>query len=499
MPFNYSNNGDDVTENRATAQNLLKRIDSLSTSSVKTYASHGDWRGNNNNRATRLAVSQVVKKWKPEIIQTLGDNYDINHYPSMTHSQAIDKQVGELYHDYMYPYAGTYGDAEKNGVNRLLPCIGNHEMYGGVTRDDFGKFYGVEDKSAFLFDYLEGSNGTVNHYRTNNVHWFTADSFRSDFLDSNGEQQKWIKNAIYNSDATFKIVAFHQPPYTLNTGRSDVVARDTAWNWTALGIDMVVSGHDHFYARFDKTNPYFIINGAGGTGNYSSIRSQSSSGVQVSKSVRVGYGAMKFTVAKNYLRTDYFSKDNELVDNFNIIRSGTEQTFSKTTPNAGTGEEMHNGNMYLTSSDIEIMGTAPENTTNRNKYVGVFFEDIQIPQGALITEAKIKMQADESQSGATSINIRCGKSLNAEPFTVTETHNISNREYFEDKVVWKPEPWTAGNLYYTNDLSAIVQNVVKQDGWKSGNAISFIMDGTGHRTAENFNFTLELKYIEKSI
>jgi hypothetical protein len=39
----------------------------------------------------------------------------------------------------------------------------------------------------------------------------------------------------------------------------------------------------------------------------------------------------------------------------------------------------------------------------------------------------------------------------------------------------------------TPDLSAVVQEIVGQPGWASGNAIAIMIAGTGTRTARAFN------------
>src|SRR6185503_13601444 len=55
-------------------------------------------------------------------------------------------------------------------------------------------------------------------------------------------------------------------------------------------------------------------------------------------------------------------------------------------------------------------------------------------------------------------------------------------------------------LQRTPDLSALVREVIARPGWISGNAMAFIISGTGHRTAEaaddlgGFPATLRINY-----
>jgi tartrate-resistant acid phosphatase type 5 len=65
------------------------------------FAAIGDYGLAGNNE---LAVANLVKSWNPDFIVTLGDN----NYPLGADS-TIDQNIGQYYHDYIYPYKGNYG------------------------------------------------------------------------------------------------------------------------------------------------------------------------------------------------------------------------------------------------------------------------------------------------------------------------------------------------------------------------------------------------------
>ena len=44
----------------------------------------------------------------------------------------------------------------------------------------------------------------------------------------------------------------------------------------------------------------------------------------------------------------------------------------------------------------------------------------------------------------------------------------------------------AGEDQQTPDLAAIVQEIINREGWQEGNAMAFIFNGSGTRTAESF-------------
>jgi hypothetical protein len=64
-------------------------------------------------------VASQVKGWKPDFILTVGDN----NYPKGAAS-TIDRNIGQYYHDFIYPCRGRYGAGA--AINRFFPTLGNH-------------------------------------------------------------------------------------------------------------------------------------------------------------------------------------------------------------------------------------------------------------------------------------------------------------------------------------------------------------------------------------
>jgi hypothetical protein len=58
-------------------------------------------------------------------------------------------------------------------------------------------------------------------------------------------------------------------------------------------------------------------------------------------------------------------------------------------------------------------------------------------------------------------------------------------------VSWTPPPWTtigtAGSDQRTPDLSPVIQQIVDQGDWSSGNALVLVVSGTGERVAESYD------------
>lgn len=149
-------------------------------------------------------------------------------------------------------------------------------------------------------------------------------------------------------------------------------------------------------------------------------------------------------------------------------------------------ERVSSGNMSLSSSDLELIRDG-----GNNQLVGIRFQNINIPQGTTILSASIQFTTDETDSGSTSVTISGHDTDNAGVFT-SSNGNISNRTLTTASVGWNSIPaWNtvgqAGTNQQTPDLTNIVQEIVNRGGWVSGNAMAFVINGSGERTAESYN------------
>jgi uncharacterized protein YjiK len=151
------------------------------------------------------------------------------------------------------------------------------------------------------------------------------------------------------------------------------------------------------------------------------------------------------------------------------------------TASSDDAEEAPDGGVDLTSSDLELVDD------NGLQTVGLRFGGLAIPAGATITSAQIQFVADESQSAATSLSVRAQAADDAATFTAAN-FNLSSRPRTLASVPWSPAAWSsgqAGSAQRTPELAAVVQEVVSRPGWEPGQAIAFLINGSGHRTAES--------------
>ncbi len=145
------------------------------------------------------------------------------------------------------------------------------------------------------------------------------------------------------------------------------------------------------------------------------------------------------------------------------------------------------GTMDLTSSDVELVRDGGDG----DQFVGLRFTGISIPSGSLIQNAYIQFTVDEDDDLPGTVFIQVEDADNPPTFNDTDG-NISSRTVLNDTIAWGNIPvWStvgeAGEDQRTPDLSALVQRVVNRSGWAEGNAISFILTGTGERVAEAYD------------
>jgi lysophospholipase L1-like esterase/Rieske Fe-S protein len=148
-------------------------------------------------------------------------------------------------------------------------------------------------------------------------------------------------------------------------------------------------------------------------------------------------------------------------------------------------ETVSTGQMLVKNSDLEL---AFDGTPQA---VGLRFTDIDIPQGALIQNAYVQFQVDETSSEATSLMIRGQEIDNAPTFAGGVVGDITSRAVTASGIFWNPPAWNtvgaAGSEQQTPDIKNVIQEIVNLPGWSNGNSLAIILTGTGKRVAESFD------------
>ena len=147
-------------------------------------------------------------------------------------------------------------------------------------------------------------------------------------------------------------------------------------------------------------------------------------------------------------------------------------------------EQNSDNSVSLISGDLDL-GEKPIN--------GVRFNNIDIPQGATITNAYVQFTADKSgQTASANYSIKGEDVDNAATFS-SSSENLSSRTLTSASVNWNNIPaWnTSGesaDAQKTPDLTSIIQEIVDRSGWSIGNSLVIFITGTsGKRSAITYD------------
>jgi len=147
-------------------------------------------------------------------------------------------------------------------------------------------------------------------------------------------------------------------------------------------------------------------------------------------------------------------------------------------------EEYANGTTKLNSPDLELVNDGVDN----DQTIGLRFTEIDIPHGAIITSAYIEFNARDNTSSSTSLQF-LGEDVDSSTTFLLTANNITSRNTTSAIVNWEPTAWSSNSFEQTPNLSGIIQEIINRSNWKSGNALSIIVSGTGKRRAWSFDGT----------
>jgi 3',5'-cyclic AMP phosphodiesterase CpdA len=187
--------------------------------------------GGDRERGTGAAVERFLAARPADALVTLGDN-DYTERP-----RAFRRNWTE-----------AFGWAAADGL-LVAGTLGNHDVRVDGGRYEFG---------------LLGMPGRYYQRRVGDVALF--------LLDSNNlgpAQLRWLGGALARTDAVWKVVAFHHPPFSCGGYLGDQrVRRALVPLFERHDVDLVLSGHDHNYQRFRRAGVTYVVHGGGGARLY---------------------------------------------------------------------------------------------------------------------------------------------------------------------------------------------------------------------------------------
>ncbi|WP_299074109.1 PilC/PilY family type IV pilus protein [uncultured Paraglaciecola sp.] len=112
--------------------------------------------------------------------------------------------------------------------------------------------------------------------------------------------------------------------------------------------------------------------------------------------------------------------------------------------------------------------------------LGLRYQDLNIPRGAVVTRAYIRFSSHEPNLGATDLTF--SGELVGDSTTFSNTNNdISDRIKTTNSVLWDTDNnWPeSGDTLVSPDLSSVIQEIVDQASWCGGNALNILVEGQG--------------------
>lgn len=132
-----------------------------------------------------------------------------------------------------------------DGGTELLAILGNHDVLRGSGEE--------------MMDLL-GMDGRTWSRQVGDVLVVGLDT-----NDLDDAQVRWLDRTLAASDATWKLVAMHHPPYSAGyQGSSEEVRKAVAPVLERHGVQLALSGHDHDYQRSRTLDGVtYVVSGAG--------------------------------------------------------------------------------------------------------------------------------------------------------------------------------------------------------------------------------------------
>ncbi|MGE3491074.1 MAG: metallophosphoesterase [Vicinamibacterales bacterium] len=199
--------------------------------------------------------------------------------------------------DFIDKFERPYKPLLDTGV-KFYAALGNHDETDQIFYKPFNmdgkRFYSVKPKPDLRFYAVD-----------------------STYLSP--EQMAWLEKELADSTSKWKVVFFHHPPYSTG-GRhgSDVTVRAALEPlFTRHGVDVVFTGHDHFYERIKpQQGIHYFVSGGGGK-----LRRGDVAGGEISaKAFDEGYHFMLIEVVGDVMHFQVINEVGKTVDNGAINR-----------------------------------------------------------------------------------------------------------------------------------------------------------------------------------
>jgi hypothetical protein len=201
---------------------------------VERFIAFGDWgSGSPTQMELADAMARENKRSPFQSVLLLGDNI----YP-----EGDVLKRGKAY------FETPYKPLRDAGV-RFIAALGNHDTKHQRFLEDQLRYFHMPGQ------YYRVSQGNIDFFILNTNHFVHGP-----------EQQVWLRKALSQSRARWKIVVGHHPLYASGRNGSTIGLRQVLEPLLAkYHVDLYLSGHDHDYERLKPIRGvHYIVSGGGG-------------------------------------------------------------------------------------------------------------------------------------------------------------------------------------------------------------------------------------------
>ena len=218
----------------------------------------------------------------------------------------------ENYHEFQDYFSPTV-----NQMTRWFPMAavrGNHEQRGVL----FSRLFGLDpDRIYYSFEY---GDALFVQLDSSVWRWPNAEENTARMLE-------WAEQVLSESDANWKIVSFHEPPYDMSYRRSRWGRYHAMEVFRRTGVDLVLNGHAHAYQRYaplyrkgeNEDHPILLINSSGASEIYSTAPRRADPYLVAGAE---GNHYVVIDIDGDTLTGRTLRRDGDLIDEFEIRKEG---------------------------------------------------------------------------------------------------------------------------------------------------------------------------------
>lgn len=157
----------------------------------------------------------------------------------------------------------------------------------------------------------------------------------------------------------------------------------------------------------------------------------------------------------------------------------TDATFSISNGDDDAEETLYNGDISRTGSILNM---------DSSQINAMRFQNVTVPIGANIISAELELTSSDNDTGDSTLRLYAENIANS-PALSSSDDDISDRTKTTNFTEWQPDNWSDDNHYTSPDMSAVIQEVVGNIGWASGNALTIIQthESGNDRRAKSYN------------